>query len=105
MSSAFKPVFSAFRGGPPLWVLAAVLLSPARGGEGTDSPPVPSPSPPQPAGPGAPGIAAAGGIPAGYRLAWSDDFDVAGLPDPHKWSYDVERNSAGWYNQELQYYA
>jgi beta-glucanase (GH16 family) len=36
---------------------------------------------------------------------WSDEFDVAGLPDAAKWSYDTERNSAGWYNNELQYYS
>ena len=27
-----------------------------------------------------------------------------GLPDATKWSYDIERNSAGWFNNELQYY-
>jgi beta-glucanase (GH16 family) len=37
-------------------------------------------------------------------LVWSDEFDVAGLPDPAKWSYDIERNAAGWFNNELQYY-
>jgi beta-glucanase (GH16 family) len=36
---------------------------------------------------------------------WSDEFDVAGLPDSTKWVYDIERNAAGWYNNELQYYA
>ena len=36
---------------------------------------------------------------------WSDEFDVAGLPDSTKWVYDTERNAAGWYNNELQYYA
>ena len=25
-------------------------------------------------------------------------------PTPRKWSYDIERNAAGWYNNELQYY-
>jgi beta-glucanase (GH16 family) len=39
------------------------------------------------------------------RLVWADEFDVAGLPDPTRWDYDVERNFAGWYNNELQYYA
>jgi beta-glucanase (GH16 family) len=47
----------------------------------------------------------AGGIPGGYRLAWSDEFDVAGLPDATRWNYDTDRNSAGWYNNELQYYS
>jgi len=105
MTSAFMAPFRVFRGRARVLALAAVLVSSARGGEGIGSPPVPSPSPPQPTGPGTPDINEAGGIPAGYRLTWSDDFDVAGLPDPGKWSYDVERNSAGWYNQELQYYA
>ncbi len=61
-------------------------------------------TPPQPAGPGTPGISETGGIPSGFRLVWSDEFDVAGLPDSTKWSYDIERNAAGWYNNELQYY-
>ena len=98
------PVFHAFRGRAPLLALAVAMLSSACGGEGTGSPPVSSPTPPQPAGPGTPGIGETGGIPSGFRLAWADEFDVAGLPDPTKWSYDVDRNSAGWYNNELQYY-
>ncbi|WP_187292282.1 glycoside hydrolase family 16 protein [Candidatus Symbiobacter mobilis] len=40
-----------------------------------------------------------------WALVWSDEFDREGLPDPTKWTYDVDRNAAGWYNQELQYYA
>jgi beta-glucanase (GH16 family) len=84
--------------------ITTALFSSACGGEGTGSPPVSSPTPPQPTGPGAPGISEAGGIPAGFRLAWSDEFSVAGLPDSTKWSYDIERNAAGWYNNELQYY-
>ena len=43
--------------------------------------------------------------PAGYRLVWSDEFDVPGLPDPTRWDHDTERNRAGWYNNERQYYA
>ncbi len=43
--------------------------------------------------------------PPGYKLVWSDEFDRAGAPDPRKWAYDTSRNKAGWYNQELQYYA
>ena len=99
------PKYWRFRGSAPLLALAAALLSSACGGEGTGSPPVSSPSPPQPTGPGPAEIAESGGIPAGLRLAWSDEFDVAGLADPSKWSYDVERNAAGWFNNELQYYA
>lgn len=35
-----------------------------------------------------------------WTLAWSDDFDYKGLPDPAKWSYEV-----GFIrNNELQYY-
>lgn len=37
-----------------------------------------------------------------YRLVWNDEFDYTGLPDPHKWGYDV--GGWGWGNQELQYY-
>ncbi|HYD41036.1 MAG TPA: glycoside hydrolase family 16 protein [Anaeromyxobacter sp.] len=47
----------------------------------------------------------AGGLPAGYVLAWSDEFDGAGLPDASKWAYDTHANRTGWYNAELQYYA
>jgi beta-glucanase (GH16 family) len=82
----------------------AALFSSACGGEGTGSPPVSSPNPPQPTGPGTPGISETGGIPSGFLLVWSDEFEVAGLPDSTKWSYDIERNAAGWYNNELQYY-
>ena len=37
-----------------------------------------------------------------WQLVWSDEFDVAGLPDTSKWSYDV--GGGGWGNQESQYY-
>lgn len=43
--------------------------------------------------------------PAGYKLVWSDEFDVDGLPNPAKWTYDTEANKTGWYNNEKQYYA
>jgi beta-glucanase (GH16 family) len=49
-------------------------------------------------------ISETGGIPSGFRVVFADEFDVAGLPDSTRWSYDVERNAAGWYNNELQYY-
>jgi len=88
-----------------LLALTTAIFSSACGGGGTGSPPVSSPAPPQPTGPGTPTIDEAGGVPANYRLVWSDDFDVDGLPDPAKWDYDVERNFAGWYNNEAQYYA
>ena len=44
-------------------------------------------------------------LPADYRLVWADEFNTDGLPDPAKWAYDTERNKAGWYNEELQYYS
>ena len=44
--------------------------------------------------------------PAGFRLVWSDEFDQKrGFPDPSHWAYDTSRNSTGWVNEELQYYA
>lgn len=45
-----------------------------------------------------------GNAPPGYKLVWNDEFNGSGLPDPNKWVYDTERNQAGWYNNELQYY-
>ncbi len=44
-------------------------------------------------------------MPAGYTLVWSDEFATDGLPDATHWDYDTERNAAGWYNNERQYYA
>ena len=88
-----------------VWAMTAMVFSSACGGGGAGSPPVSSPPPPQPTGPGAPVIDEIGGVPAGFRLVWSDEFDVAGLPDSSKWNYDIDRNFAGWYNNELQYYA
>lgn len=90
-----------------VFAITMVMLSSGCGGSGSGSSPVTSPPPPQPqpTGPGAPAIDEAGGIPTGFRLVWSDEFDVAGLPDASKWTYDVERNFAGWHNNELQYYA
>ena len=35
---------------------------------------------------------------------WSDEFDVAGAPNPTKWVYDLGTGSNGWGNAELQYY-
>lgn len=40
-------------------------------------------------------------------LVWQDDFDIDGLPDPDKWSYDIGDGCpkiCGWGNNELQYY-
>ena len=71
----------------------AVAAPPTAPGPG----PAPAPAP----DPGAPANPAA--VPANYRLAWSDEFDIDGLPDPARWAYDTERNRLGWYNSELQY--
>jgi beta-glucanase (GH16 family) len=54
---------------------------------------------------GAAPVQARDGSPEGYRLVWNDEFDVDGLPDPTRWTYDVARNRDGWYNNELQYYS
>jgi len=43
--------------------------------------------------------------PPGWQLAWSDEFDVDGLPDPKKWANDVHFNRVGWFNHEAQYYS
>lgn len=43
--------------------------------------------------------------PADYALAWSDEFERPGLPDPNRWRFDTEFNSRGWHNDEAQYYA
>ena len=45
------------------------------------------------------------GIPIGYELVWSDEFEDDGLPDPDRWTYDTHRNPDGWYNDELQYFS
>ena len=102
ISTFISPVNSA-RWSAVIAVTAAVFSS-ACGGGGSGSPPVSSPPPPQPAGPGQPAIAETGGIPSGFHVVWADEFDTAGLPDSAKWSYDIERNAAGWFNNELQYY-
>src|SRR5882672_8075320 len=36
------------------------------------------------------------------RLVWSDEFEMSGLPDPGRWTYDV--GGSGWGNAELQFY-
>lgn len=45
------------------------------------------------------------GVPTNWKLVWADEFDRTGLPDASKWMFDTERNKAGWYNNEAQYYA
>ncbi|NBC18895.1 MAG: family 16 glycosylhydrolase [Bacteroidetes bacterium] len=39
---------------------------------------------------------------AEWQLVWADEFDVDGLPDTTRWSYDV--GGHGWGNNELQFY-
>lgn len=43
--------------------------------------------------------------PPGYELVFADEFDTGTMPDADRWAYDTHRNGAGWYNNELQYYA
>ena len=50
-------------------------------------------------------ISEPGGLPANYHLVWSDEFDLAGLPDANKWGYDTALNAIGWPNHEQEYYA
>lgn len=41
------------------------------------------------------------------KLIWSDEFNIPGLPDSSKWSYDKGRGcpgNCGWGNNELQFY-
>ena len=97
------------------WALLAFLLQLAAcgggGGEATPVPvpapvPVPVPTPPPPPPPPPPPVSANPPyVPAHYRLAWADEFDVDGLPDATRWAYDTDRNRLGWYNNELQYYS
>ena len=37
-----------------------------------------------------------------WNLVWADEFDVDGLVDPSRWTYQV--GGGGWGNEELQYY-
>ena len=70
----------------------------------TSAPPVAVTPPVTPVAPTVPAIPS-GGIPAGWKLVWTDEFDKDGLPDANKWDYDTSRNKAGWFNNELQYYS
>ncbi len=42
------------------------------------------------------------GVPPGYELVWSDEFDYTGLPDPDKWAYQT--GGHGWTAKNLQMY-
>lgn len=37
-------------------------------------------------------------------LAWSDEFNTDGAPDPAKWTYDLGKGDNGWGNNEKQNY-
>lgn len=37
-----------------------------------------------------------------WKLVWNDEFDIDGLPNSKKWSFDVK--GPGWVNDELQAY-
>lgn len=37
-----------------------------------------------------------------WALVWADEFEVDGLPDPTRWTYEV--GGHGWGNKELQFY-
>lgn len=55
-----------------------------------------------------PGVADAHGepapaAPAGYRLVWSDEFEIDGAPDPAKWGFEngfVRNRELQWYQPE-----
>lgn len=91
------------RGALMVAVAAALGASGCGGGGSGGSSSGGSTTPPPDTGSG--GGTTVGGIPAGYTLAWSDEFAVDGLPDPAKWDYDTSRNKLGWFNNERQYYA
>ena len=84
-------------------IAAAALSADCGGGEAGSSPS--PPAPPASAGLGFSAVSEPGGLAAGYRLVWSDDFSQDGLPDGSKWTYDTVSNATGWANHELQYYA
>ena len=94
----------AFTGVLARFAAATLLLANMACGGGTASGSTPAPQPVA-AGPGMAAISEAGGLPAGYSLVWSDEFDLDGLPDPGKWAYDTALNATGWANHELEYYS
>jgi beta-glucanase (GH16 family) len=84
-----------------LLTAALTTIAGACGGGKSSAVPTP-PTPPMHVGPGTAAISETGGLPSGYSLAWSDEFDADGLPDPGRWTYDPPL--AGASNHELQYY-
>jgi len=43
-------------------------------------------------------------ITVALKLAWSDEFDKDGSPDPANWGFDLGTGSGGWGNNELENY-
>ena len=86
-------------------VIGTMGLAACTGSQGGAPNAAPLPAPPvvvtPPAGPAFP----AGGVPNGWKLVWSDEFNVDGLPNSAKWDFETGRNKAGWHNNELQYYS
>lgn len=39
-----------------------------------------------------------------YLLAWADEFNYEGTPDPNRWNFEVGTGNGGWGNGELQCY-
>ena len=64
--------------------------------------PTPVPSPKAPAATATPTPIVA---PAGWKLAWHDEFDgpAGAQPDPQNWGYNIG-NNRGWGNAEDEYY-
>ena len=109
MRTAFTGVLARFaasanwRGVRVAAPVAAALATISGGCGGGNSATVVAPAAtPVYAGPGIAAISETGGVPAGYSLVWSDEFNVDGLPDSSKWSFDAP--FAGASNHELQYY-
>ncbi len=40
----------------------------------------------------------------GYKIVWSDEFDVNGAPKSENWGYNIGNGNWGWGNGEKQYY-
>lgn len=83
----------------PLFAALSLCACGGAGGASGAQASAPAPTPtPAPTG-------EAMGIPTGYQLVWSDEFDTAGLPSTSKWVYDTGMNKQGWHNNEKQYYS